>query len=360
MNLNFQESFQINNKIIGSIKIQELLKYKDDIIIPYNQRLWDKDKTNEILKYQLNYFNKNGYYNFLGVINFHFCKKESKYYLVDGQHRYQAILNLSQKIQTFNISIEIVLIEEYEDILDGYNLINKNTPLPELCDNIDDLKFKKIFNYFEDYFCDVWTLSSRPRRPYMSKNRFQEGISYLIKKLDNREYTHIIKLIEEHNDRVSRWNLDKIGNMRNLKNPEKTLETCKKIKCYLGLFKYTEEEYIFKWVNDIIRNETGSEIKKKKNIKRKIPKSIKQEVWNYHLGEDKGSSLCLVCNKVKILQGNFVAGHIIPECIGGVISVENLRPICNSCNLSMGKENMNDYIAEYYPENTKNLNINTL
>jgi hypothetical protein len=29
-------------------------------------------------------------------------------------------------------------------------------------------------------------------------------------------------------------------------------------------------------------------------------------------------------------------GHVLPESKGGTLDVENLRPICSSCNSSMG------------------------
>ena len=38
------------------------------------------------------------------------------------------------------------------------------------------------------------------------------------------------------------------------------------------------------------------------------------------------------------------AGHIISESNGGKTDVNNLRPICKNCNLSMGKKNWTDYI----------------
>ena len=39
-------------------------------------------------------------------------------------------------------------------------------------------------------------------------------------------------------------------------------------------------------------------------------------------------------NKIDVF--NFHVGHNIPESKGGATVLENLRPICPSCNLSMG------------------------
>ena len=50
----------------------------------------------------------------------------------------------------------------------------------------------------------------------------------------------------------------------------------------------------------------------------------------------------------------FTGGHIISEKNGGFITVDNILPICNSCNSSMGSTNMDIYIQKYYKENYNN------
>ena len=49
-------------------------------------------------------------------------------------------------------------------------------------------------------------------------------------------------------------------------------------------------------------------------------------------------------------QLNFICGHIVSGYNGGKINVDNLRPICMSCNLSMGTKNMQDFILNYFYE----------
>ena len=39
--------------------------------------------------------------------------------------------------------------------------------------------------------------------------------------------------------------------------------------------------------------------------------------------------------------------HVISEFNGGEININNLRPICNECNLSMGTTNMDVFIKKY-------------
>lgn len=78
--------------------------------------------------------------------------------------------------------------------------------------------------------------------------------------------------------------------------------------------------------------------------KKSIPKSLKIKVWNTYVGEDIGKIKCLCCDTIDITQSIFECGHIIAEAKGGETSLENLRPICSTCNKSMKTINMNDYI----------------
>jgi hypothetical protein len=84
--------------------------------------------------------------------------------------------------------------------------------------------------------------------------------------------------------------------------------------------------------------------KDNKYKKKSIPKSLRIKVWNTYVGENVGKIKCLCCNTIDITQSIFECGHIIAEAKGGETSLENLRPICSTCNKSMKTINMNDYI----------------
>ncbi len=81
--------------------------------------------------------------------------------------------------------------------------------------------------------------------------------------------------------------------------------------------------------------------------KKSIPKKIKQLVWNNYIGEANGTGLCNCCNKTTISQMSFHCGHIISEFNGGGITINNLKPICQLCNGSMGTKNMDEFIREH-------------
>jgi 5-methylcytosine-specific restriction endonuclease McrA len=57
---------------------------------------------------------------------------------------------------------------------------------------------------------------------------------------------------------------------------------------------------------------------------------------------------CYCCGLTEITPFNFEAGHVLAESQGGIITLENLRPICSPCNRSMGIRNMKNYAKLYY------------
>jgi hypothetical protein len=77
--------------------------------------------------------------------------------------------------------------------------------------------------------------------------------------------------------------------------------------------------------------------------KKKITFSQRKSCWNEYIGKDIGTTKCLCCQRTEISQLDFECGHVVAEAKGGDNTIYNLRPICRSCNGSMGTENMREY-----------------
>ena len=89
------------------------------------------------------------------------------------------------------------------------------------------------------------------------------------------------------------------------------------------------------------------EPKPPKNKKEPIPAAIKTLVWNKWNGEKEAEAGCYCCRVTTISMRHFHCGHVISEKHGGGVTIDNLRPICANCNLSMGSMNMMDFIERF-------------
>ena len=92
-----------------------------------------------------------------------------------------------------------------------------------------------------------------------------------------------------------------------------------------------------------------SPIKHVSTVSRKsIPKKIRGEAWNKQFGDStKGSCYC--CKTILDAFSDWHAGHIVAHANGGSDTADNIRPLCGSCNTSMGTDNMDEFKSRYYP-----------
>jgi uncharacterized protein (DUF4415 family) len=102
---------------------------------------------------------------------------------------------------------------------------------------------------------------------------------------------------------------------------------------------------------------TSTDAKNKKNA---IPKVLKDLCWKKWIGESVAKNKCMCCEMNEITMNNFQCGHILSESNGGKLSIENLRPICVGCNLSMGTENMGAFKERCGFGSAESLKITTL
>ena len=69
-----------------------------------------------------------------------------------------------------------------------------------------------------------------------------------------------------------------------------------------------------------------------------IPYALRQQVWLKNIGEKfEGKCITNWCsNKINVF--NYECGHNIPKSKGGLLTINNLFPICRQCNSSMGNK----------------------
>lgn len=75
-----------------------------------------------------------------------------------------------------------------------------------------------------------------------------------------------------------------------------------------------------------------------------LPQKLRSLVWNKYIGKECGIGKCWCCKSKDIEQMEFQCGHVDSVKNGGSDDINNLRPICAPCNLSMGSTNMFDFM----------------
>lgn len=81
---------------------------------------------------------------------------------------------------------------------------------------------------------------------------------------------------------------------------------------------------------------TNSKLKKYK--KANIPKALREQVWLKYIGSNFEAKCIINWCKNRMTVFDFHVAHNIPESNGGNTDINNLRPLCARCNLSMGNK----------------------
>lgn len=91
----------------------------------------------------------------------------------------------------------------------------------------------------------------------------------------------------------------------------------------------------------VVERERGKSNNKRKRTvykKKKIPKALREQVWTQYFGKSFEHICYVSWCKNKVTVFNYHVGHNIPESKGGTLAIDNLKPICSRCNLSMSDD----------------------
>jgi 5-methylcytosine-specific restriction endonuclease McrA len=104
----------------------------------------------------------------------------------------------------------------------------------------------------------------------------------------------------------------------------------------------TKESNINNVVNEVQTSQDTRPLTNKRK-KYKLSKTLRQLVWKQYVGMQIGETLCVCCKSNTINCFDFQCGHVVARANGGDDTVDNIRPICPTCNGSMGTMNMRDF-----------------
>lgn len=343
--------------IIDSKEFIDFFSNKENLIdgeiVGEIQRNIDKEHLEEMIKYQEDYKKKHNIYNFCTPIIL--CDLNSKYSIIDGQHRFECIKHLLEKYkENFNIILIVIKIDKIEEYDEYFNTINQNKPV-HIFKNIEDWKkvMKKVEKYLINNYKDYIKNTENPIQPHFNMDKLKKYIDEndIIKKI-NLNYDELINEIEELNKFYRLYWKEQIRDKKYIKDVGKIVERIEKKNgnvLYLGIYKN------FEWLERIVQkfqykiDYANMEHYSLTTARIRIPKKLRQKLWEkYFSGNSKGS--CYVCEE-EINSFEFECGHVIPVFYGGNNEIGNLRPICRTCNGDMGIQNLEEYKAKHYPTN---------
>jgi len=279
--------------------------------IPACQRQFTIERIDELFDNISNVFSKNKEVPFLGTLKI--AKFENKLYIVDGQHRYFAYKRFFEKYNLpFRLGYEERSCDSYRDVQDYFRSINDITYLENI-----DLQQQDRQEFLKQYILKFFPLhclskSKQPRFPNISIDQVTYHFS--------QKYAHIPlykleMMFEEINQSV--------GETLKIEDPMKYKKATEKNGLFIG--------YLFQSTLGNGRD---------KNPK-SISKALREAVWKRYYIDLLNKGLC-ICNS-EIDFFNHHCGHIISKKNGGQTIINNLIPICVTCNLSMGMHNLDEF-----------------
>lgn len=347
--------------LLYNITFKELVdEYnKEHLIIPSIQTDLNEDTVNEMV---VAYENGSEWLidKLIITVAHISCEDDHEYHLMDGQHRLAMMIKLREKDKTCNDEIFIALrnVENVEQYLDAFNQCNKDSQknklakLPSIFIQKKALNLKMLLE--NKYNKKVFAPKKSMKGNIYTIHEFIEQLAsskYFTKKVNKNksEETLLQDIYKKH--------LIFFDKMDYLED-----------KDYLNVFYNDEVDIISKYrccisfknnnfIDYLINNETPTHVYK--FIRDPIPKLTRLKVWKNEF-KAKKIGRCTISNCTeKITETNFNCGHIISVRNGGSSDIDNLKPLCASCNGKMGRLNWVTYESLIQPPENDNTEEDT-
>ena len=274
---------------------------------------------------------------------------ENSIYLIDGQHRLKALMTLKERnFDLTNVHLDVIFVKcrNKSDIEKIFTDKNKNTPMEFHYIYFDDDLIRGIIfqikKYLEQTYRDGFRKSAasvdtahltldeymRIFTPERIKDYYEKNpdIDALIGQIDTANQLTKEKLFEYNEHHILQLYMKDADYKRAVNRG-----------FYLPYKQIISSEFIFG--DDDVDIKLLQQYKKKK-----LNGQFRNKVWEAFFTTNSGT--CYICN-FHISSYTFEAGHIIAESKGGLAKLHNFRPVCKTCNNSMGTKNMDEYKKEH-------------
>lgn len=308
--------------------------------IPTIQRDEIQNHIDEIYQFEQQYYDSHAEYCLHGNISVAIDIHTKTEYLIDGQHRLIAYKLLQEKYphRSINISIDYYECQNNASIELIYKLINTNqiNPITQL--SLDEYKIiNQTIRWLQTEFQSFAKKTANPHKPSFNPETIKNALiqKQIVQKLEIKNSQQLIDLITDLNTFYSQVpvNMFKKWGVRDISKYMEKINAMSN-RFYLGLYK-TE------WIDILIdcpSNQYDLIDHMVEGYRIPISKLLRKQVWNSHLLD----GLCYCCN-YPITYDNFECGHINAVSKGGKTTVDNLKPVCRSCNSDMRNTNMLEY-----------------
>jgi hypothetical protein len=322
--LNGQEN-KLSFKLIKNLIDNNLL------IKPPFQTDLDEDKVKEMVN---SYLLNPSYLIFKNKIIIAVINNE-KLYLIDGQHRLQMAYELYSNYNKDDmLYFCYFFVNNDDDMKKLFYEINKDSYKNQQYVVLDDFKLN-LYDFTKMFLEKKYSILFSKKKN-INKNIY--SISEFLQILLQNKYFDKFNNIDEiiNNLEIKNNKFYKLISYRDYFIEDNKL-------FYVDEHDSINQHFIASLKNNnfikYLLDDTVIPDHKFKYKKQKIPPKLRIEVWRKEFGNlDDGN--CPLCNKLINNEKNgFHCSHIISEANGGKTDINNLRPLCEKCNIKMGKNN---------------------
>jgi 5-methylcytosine-specific restriction endonuclease McrA len=276
-------------------------------------------------------------------------------FLVNGQHRYAALLKLGQegyRELLLHIRIKTVLSQTQ---LNEYFCAVNGSKQALICHNTDE---QLVINGFKKhmvgtYGATYFPASKRPHKPNMNLDKVVEHMMQiqLLEQLKCTRAKELCRAVDELNNfycskmyDIAWWGNDCLIKKDAQKWKDRAQQKNIQTPLFLGIYPdYEWMDRLITHVTQGVAYDSMPHFWKTVHCRKKPSARLREDVWKKRNGKRAFTDgKCYVCQE-PLTFGNMQCGHIISYYHGGTGTLSNLEPLCASCNRDMGTENLARY-----------------
>ncbi len=287
-----------------------------------------------------------------GVMEVAQCMDGDTAYLVDGQHRVEAMRRVVAENPTCAdeaVYIHCVIVKDMQELRRYWQRVNSSRQAHIVkCAQVQEV-YNNMRRFFEEKFRSNISLSQKPKRPNVNLSKMADVLDRLIithgldvtqKQLLVHRLPSVLLEMNHYLQKKTSRELTELLDSNSISIINR-LGQAGSARWYCGLYDlYDILEMAFAC---IFKSLKVHDMNFQQNRRKTVSAHMRRETWAKHNQRHSKTGTCYVCNANITLQ-DFHCAHVIPRIrIGGTNEVSNMQPTCKSCNSEMSIENLEDF-----------------